>query len=63
MNLKQIVILVSGISLVPVLINHFDIEISNKKELIDSVEHIKKGTAGLVRFSYGQIKDFLESNK
>jgi hypothetical protein len=63
MNLKQIVVLVSGISLVPVLINHFDIEIKNKKELIDSVEHIKKGAAGLVRFSYCQIKDFLESNK
>ena len=63
MNLKQIVILVSGISLVPVLINHFDIDIKNKKDLIDSVDHIKKGTAGLIRFSYGQIKDFLESNK
>jgi hypothetical protein len=63
MNLKQIVVLVSGISLFPVLVNHFDIDIKNKEDLVESVDHIKKGTAGLVRFTYGQIKDFLECNK
>ena len=34
--------------------NIFDIEIKNKEELFESIDYIKKGTKGIVKFSYHQ---------
>jgi len=62
MSLKHLVGAITGISIVPIIIKHFDIEIKNKEELIQSIDHIKKGTKGILKFSYNQIKDILEDN-
>jgi hypothetical protein len=62
MSFKKIFCFLSVLPLIPVAINHFDIEINNKQELFDSVDHIKKGSKGLLRFSYNQIKEILEGD-
>ena len=62
MSLKHFVGTLAGISVIPIIIKHFDIEIKNKEELFESIDYIKKGTKGIVKFSYHQIKDILEDN-
>ena len=62
MSFKKIFIFLAGLPAVPLAINHFNIEVKNKEELFESVEHIKKGSKGLLKFSYNQIKEILESD-
>ncbi len=62
MSFKKVFFFLAGLPLIPIAINHFNIEVKNKEELFESVEHIKKGTKGLLRFSYNQIKEILESD-
>lgn len=62
MSFKKVFFLLAGLPLIPIAINHFNIEVKNKEQLFESVEHIKKGTKGLLRFSYNQIKEILEND-
>jgi hypothetical protein len=60
MSFKKLFFTLGAIPLIPIFINHFNIEIKNKEELFKSVDHIKKGTKGIIKFTYDQIKEILE---
>ena len=62
MSFKKVFFFLAGLPAVPLAINHVNIDIKNIEELFECVEHIKKGSKGLIRFSYNQIKEILEGD-
>ena len=62
MSFKKVFFFLAGLPLIPMAINHFNIDIKNKEELFESIDHIKKGSKGLIKFSYNQIKEMLEGD-
>lgn len=60
MSLKQILFTVSGISVIPLVIKHFDIKLNNEEELFKNINKISSGTKGLLKYSFNEFKNFLE---
>jgi hypothetical protein len=62
MSIRKIIFFLGGLSFTPTIINHFKLDFKRKKELFESIDDIKKGTRGLIKFSYNQIKDIIEGD-
>ena len=55
MSIRKIIFFLGGLSFTPTIINHFKLDFK-------SIDDIKKGTRGLIKFSYNQIKDIIEGD-